>query len=141
MIQAAGELLSPRGDVWALLAEPYHLPDWWPGYRGVEPDARGLGVQARWRVLRSSSPGFLRRPGGQGLIVITRIVEGYELRWHDVQQGLDCGVALDNAGPGRSRAVVGVDGNWARLLLEGGRSLPPKALARLQALCQTAAGL
>jgi hypothetical protein len=141
VIEAAGTLQAPRDDVWALVAEPYHLPDWWPGYQGVEPDRRGLAVNARWQVLRSTAPGLLRRPGGPGLVVITRVVEGYELRWHDVQQRLDCGVALDNAGPGRSRAVVGVDGSWVRLLLEGGRSLPPKALARLEALCQTAAGL
>lgn len=141
MIEAAGELQAPRGDVWALVAEPYHLPDWWPGYQGVEPDRRGLAENARWSVQRSSSPGLLRRPGGRGLLVITRVVEGYELRWHDVQQNLDCGVALDNAGAGRTRAVAAVDGSWARLLLEGGRSLPRQALARLQALCQTAASL
>jgi polyketide cyclase/dehydrase/lipid transport protein len=141
VIEAEGELQAPRGDVWALVAEPYHLPDWWPGYQGVEPDRRGLAVNARWEVLRSTAPGLLRRPGGRGLIVITRVVEGYELRWRDVQQGLECGVALDNAGSGRSRAVVGVDGSWPRILLEGGRSLPRKALARLVALCQTAAGL
>lgn len=141
MIEAAGELQSPRSDAWGFVSEPYHLPDWWPGYRGVEPDARGLAVNARWKVRRSSTPGLLRRPEGEGLIVITRVVEGYELRWHDVQQGLDCGVELDNAGTGRSRAVVAVDGPWVRLLLEGGRSLPAKALARLQALCQTAAEL
>jgi hypothetical protein len=141
VIDAEGILLAPREDVWALVAEPYHLPDWWPGYRGVEPDRRGLAVNARWEVQRSAAPGFLRRPGGSGLIVLTRVVEGWELRWHDVQQRLDCGVALDNAGNGRTRAVVGVDGAWLRLALEGARSLPRQALGRLQALCQTAAEL
>ena len=134
-------LQSPRDDVWALIAEPYHLPDWWPGYQGVEPDRRGLAVNARWQVQRSVAPGLLRRPGGRGLIVLTRVVEGWELRWHDVQQRITCGVRLDNAGTGRTRAVVAVDGPWLRLLLEGARSLPRQALARLQALCQTAAEL
>jgi hypothetical protein len=141
VIEAQGFLQAPRDDVWALVSEPYHLPDWWPGYQGVTPDRRGLAVNARWAVQRSTSPGLLRRPGGPGLIVLTSVVEGWELRWHDVQQGLDCGVALDNAGTGRTRAVVGVDGRWIRLLLEGARSLPQQALARLQALCQTAAEL
>jgi hypothetical protein len=141
VIEAEGLLQAPRQDAWALVAEPYHLPDWWPGYRGVEPDRRGLAVNARWEVQRSSSPGLLRRPGGRGLVVLTRVVEGWELRWHDVQQRIDCGVVLDNAGPGRTRAVVAVDGPWMRLLLEGARSLPRNALARLQALCQTAAEL
>ena len=141
MTEAAGELQAPRPDAWAFVAEPYHLPDWWPGYTGVEPDRRGLAVNARWEILRSSAPGLLRRPGGRGLIVIRRIVEGYELAWLDVQQKLECAVALDNAGAGRSRAAVTVEGSWTRMLLEGGRTLPEQALARLQALCQTAAGL
>jgi hypothetical protein len=141
VIEAAGELLSPRSDVWALVAEPYHLPDWWPAYDGVQPDRRGLSEGARWRVRRSRSPGFIRRPHGEGLIVIKRVVEGFELRWHDVQQAFDAGIALDNAGSDRTRAVITVDGAWWRLLTEGVRGLPPRALARLQALCQTAAGL
>jgi uncharacterized protein YndB with AHSA1/START domain len=141
VIEATGELLSPRGDVWALVAEPYHLPDWWPAYTGVRPDRRGLAEGARWGVVRSRSPGFLRRPEGEGLIVITRVVEAYELRWNDLQQGLEAGIALDNAGTGRTRATVLVAGPWWRLYAEGGRNLPSQALMRLQDLCQTAASL
>ncbi len=141
MIEAAGVLESTRADVWALVAEPYHLPDWWPGYQGVRPDRRGLAENARWEILRSTSPGFLRRPGGKGLLVITRVVEGWELRWRDVEQALDAGIALDNAGTGRTRAVVAVHGAWWRIYVEGARNLPHQALARLQALCQTAAAL
>ncbi len=141
MIEAAGELESPRTDVWALVAEPYHLPDWWPGYQGVRPDRRGLAENARWETLRSEAPGFLRRPGGSGQIVITRVVEGWQLAWHDVEQSLDAGIVLDNAGTGRTRAVITVDGAWWRLYAEGARNLPRHALARLQALCQTAAAL
>jgi hypothetical protein len=141
VVEATGELLSERRDVWALVAEPYHLPDWWPGYTGVKPDRRGLAENARWEVVRGTSPGLLRRPGGQGLIVLTRVVEGWELRWHDVKQGIDAGVALDNAGTGRTRATVSVSGPWARLVLEGARNLPERALVRLRNLCQTAASL
>jgi len=141
VIDAVGELEAPRSDVWALVAEPYHLPDWWPAYRGVEPDRRGLAVDARWTVLRSSRAGLLRRPGGRGTIVIARVVGGWELGWRDVEQGIDCRVALDNAGADRTRAHIAVEGSWTRLLLEGARPLPREALARLQALCQTAATL
>jgi uncharacterized protein YndB with AHSA1/START domain len=141
VIEATGELLSPRGDVWALVAEPYHLPDWWPAYTGVRPDRRGLAEGARWGVVRSRSPGFLRRPEGEGLIVITRVVEAFELRWNDLQQGIEAGIALDNAGTGRTRATVSVAGPWWRLYAEGARSLPGRALTRLQDLCQTAASL
>ena len=32
--KAERELLAPPADVWAFLAEPHHLPDWWPGRQG-----------------------------------------------------------------------------------------------------------
>jgi uncharacterized protein YndB with AHSA1/START domain len=141
VITASRELLAPRDDVWKLVSEPYHLPDWWPGYTGVRPDRRGLAAGARWTVMRAQAPGLLRRPGGEGLIVVQEVALGLELRWHDVQQGLDAGVALANAGEGRTRATAYVDGPWWRLLLEGARGLPERALARLHDLCQTAATL
>jgi len=141
VITASRELLAPRDDVWKLVSEPYHLPDWWPGYTGVRPDRRGLATGARWTVMRAQAPGLLRRPGGEGLIVVQEVAVGLELRWYDVQQGLDAGVALANAGEGRTRATAYVDGPWWRLLLEGARGLPERALARLHDLCQTAATL
>ena len=57
MIEATRELLAPQRDVWALLAEPYHLPDWWPAYTGVQPDRRGLATGARWQVDARARPG------------------------------------------------------------------------------------
>ena len=50
MREASLELLAPRADVWAFLAEPFHLSDWWPGITGVEPDLRGFAPGARWKV-------------------------------------------------------------------------------------------
>lgn len=141
LVEATGELESDRGDVWKLVAEPFHLPDWWPAYTGVQPDRRGLAENARWKVIRSISPGLLRRPEGEGLIVITRVVDGWELRWHDVKQDLEAGIRLDNAGTGRTRATTFVAGGWFRLLAEGARNLPDRALVRLRDLCQTAAEL
>ncbi len=141
MIEVSREILAPRPDVWKLVAEPYHLPDWWPAYTGVRPDRRGLAPNARWTVSRSRAPGLLRRPGGEGLIVITEVAEGLELRWHDVQQRIDAGIALANAGEGRTRATASVDGAWWRLVLEGARDLPERALGRLHDLCQTAVTL
>jgi hypothetical protein len=139
--EASRELLAPRTDVWALVAEPYHLPDWWPAYTGVRPDRRGLARGARWHVSRGRAPGLLRRPGAEGVIVITEVAEGLELRWHDVQQRFDAGIRLANAGEGRTLATAYVRGPAWRLLLEGARDLPARALARLHDLCQTAAGL
>jgi hypothetical protein len=141
VIEATRELLAPKQDVWALVAEPYHLPDWWPAYTGVRPDRRGLAPNARWQVSRSRVPGLLRRPGGEGVIVITAVDPGLALRWHDVAQGIDAGIALANANAGRTDARVDVSGPWWRLLVEGARELPEQSLARLHDLCQTAAAL
>jgi uncharacterized protein YndB with AHSA1/START domain len=141
MIEASRVLLAPRDDVWALVAEPYNLSDWWPAYTGVEPDRRGLAEGARWRVIRSRTPGFLRRPKGQGIIIVRRVSPGAELAWHDVPQNLDAGLRLADEGGGHTLATAFVDGPFWRLLAEGAFGLPRLALARLYDLCQTAASL
>jgi uncharacterized protein YndB with AHSA1/START domain len=141
LIEASRELLAPRQDVWALVGEPYHLPDWWPAYTGVQPDRRGLMPGARWQVSRGRTPGFLRFPSGQGVIVIKEVVDSLELTWHDVAQKLDAGVRLANAGEGRTRATAWVDGPWWRILVEGARDLPQKSVDRLFDLCQTTSSL
>ncbi len=92
-------------------------------------------------MIRNTTPGFLRRPEGEGLIVITKVLEGWELRWQDPKQGIEAGVALDNAGTGRTRATTFVSGAWLRLVSEGARNLPETALTRLRDLCQTTAAL
>ena len=140
MITASRVLVASRGDVWALVAEPYHLPDWWPAYTGVEPDRRGLAEGARWTVLRSRTPGFLRKPRGKGLIVIQRVSPGEELAWLDLSQNVEAGLRLEDEGRG-TRATAFVDGPLWRLLAEGARGLPRLAVARLYDLCQTATSL
>lgn len=133
-------LVASREDVWALVAEPYHLPDWWPAYTGVEPDRRGLAEGARWTVLRSRTPGFLRKPRGKGLIVIQRVSPGEELAWLDLSQNVEAGLRLEDEGRGTG-ATAFVDGPLWRLLAEGARGLPRLAVARLYDLCQTATSL
>ena len=138
MIEATRQIESPRADVWALVSEPYHLADWWPGYSGAHPDRLGLAPNARWRVTRSRAPGLLRSPGGEGLIVIKVVDPGLELAWYDTQQKFDAGISLRNSPDGGTAARAWVDGTWWRLALEGARDLPRQALARLHALSQTA---
>ena len=53
LIEATGELQADRGDVWALVAEPYHLPDWWPALHRRQADRTGSAENARWQVVRS----------------------------------------------------------------------------------------
>ena len=138
-IKAERNLVAPPSDVWALLLEPRHLSDWWPGYRTIRPDRRGVEVGARWEVVRGQA-GLLRRPGEEGLVTIAIVEQNRRLAWHDVQQRFTATVDLadDN---GETRAHVTVEGPWLRLLVEGLRLAPREALSRLHALCQTAAGL
>lgn len=144
MISSTRELLAERPDVWRFVAEPYHLPDWWPAYQAVHPDRRGLAPGARWRVAgrpwKASLALLTRRPDAEFTIEIRTVVEGWELRWFDLALQLEAGVALDNAGTGRTRATVYVDGAPWRML-GAARSLPREAAKRLYDLVQTAATL
>jgi uncharacterized protein YndB with AHSA1/START domain len=140
-IEAQAELLAARSDVWALLTEPRHLSDWWPGYASIRPDRRGLADGARWQVVRGGSIGLLRRPESEGTIVITVVEPEFRLAWHDVQQRFTAQLLLEPAADGRTRATLSVDSTGWRAVVEGLRPLPRQALARLHALCQTAASL
>lgn len=133
--------MATRGDVWALLAEPHHLSDWWPGYTTIRPDRRGLAEGARWQVVRGTMPGLLRKPGGNGLIVITAVEPGIRLAWRDLQQSFDADLRLEPAPGGHTRALLVLEAPWWRVVLEGVRLSPRQSLARLHALCQTAASL
>ena len=141
MTSASRELLAPRTDVWALVAEPYNLPDWWRAYTGVVPDRRGLAPGARWKVVRRRKPGLLARAGSEGLIVVTRVVEGTELGFRDVGEGIEAVLELASKGPELTRATISVSAPWWRLYVEGVRNLPQESLAHLYDLCQTAAAL
>jgi uncharacterized protein YndB with AHSA1/START domain len=139
-IEASRRLLAPRDDVWALLAEPYHLSDWWPGYTAIRPDRRGLAPGARWTVVRSATPGLLRRPGGEGLIVIESVEPTLALAWRDLEQRFTA--RIDVATVDReTEARLTLDASWWRLVVEGLRRAPQQGLARLHELCQTADSL
>jgi hypothetical protein len=138
--EATRVLLAPREDVWAIVAEPFHLPDWWPAYTGVQPDRRGLQENARWEVVRSPRPGFLRKPKGRGLVIVRRVAPLRELAWYDLQQKLDMGVGLDDEGR-ETKATAWVAGSSWRFYAEGAHALPTQALSRLHDLCQTASSL
>ena len=141
MTSASRELLAPRTDVWALVAEPYNLPDWWRAYTGVVPDRRGLAPGARWKVVRRRKPGLLAKAGSEGLIVVTRVVEGTELGFQDVGEGTEATLELASQGPDLTLATISVSAPWWRLYVEGVRNLPRDSLGNLYDLCQTAAAL
>jgi uncharacterized protein YndB with AHSA1/START domain len=128
-------LLAPIEDVWAFVAEPYHLSDWWPGISGVEPDRRGLAPGARWDV---HGPRYLRKPDTPSLLVVKEVVPpermSFELTWERLAVELE----LRGQGPDRTRAILVVDG---RFVLGPRRLIAKDALGRLYDLIQTAAGL
>jgi uncharacterized protein YndB with AHSA1/START domain len=139
VVRATRELLAPRGDVWAYVAEPYHLSDWWPGVTGVEPDRRGLAPGARWRLLagpQAAGPlgAFLRSPSTVGTLLVLEVREPERVRVQFVNERIDAVLTLEEAAPDRTLAALDVEGAWLRV----NRALPRKALARLHALVQTA---
>lgn len=127
-------LLAAIDDVWAFVAEPYHLSDWWPGITGVEPDRRGTAPGARWRVL---GPRYLHKADTPSLLVVKEVVPPERLSFELTSERLDVELELRSAEPNRTRAVLTVEG---RFLFGPRRLLPRDALGRLYDLVQTAAG-
>jgi len=127
---ATRELLAGRQDVWAFLAEPYHLPDWWPGIVGVEPDRRGFAPDARWKVRVRAHNIFAGRLERETMLLV-RAVEPYERwSWHLLKPTLDVEIRVRSAAPDRTIVTCTTSGR---------RRLPERALDRLYDLVQTAA--
>ncbi len=136
--QSERELLAPRADVWAFLAEPYNLPDWWPGISGLQPDRRGFAPGARWHIVGENRPSLLRRPNMSGILLVLA-VEPYErFAFQLTGERLDVELRLSEPETKRTLARLSVSGP---VLVGLRRSLPQKALGRLHALVQTAADL
>lgn len=131
-------LLAQREDVWAFLAEPYHLSDWWPGLTAVEPDRRGLAPGARWQVqLGSWNPltGW-RAPEPQTLLV-TAVESPERVAFTFLRDRLAADLRLSSRGE-RTEALLVVQARWRFGLRH---SLARLALYRLYELVQTAATL
>jgi hypothetical protein len=141
-VAATRELLAPREDVWRFLAEPFHLADWWPGVRGVEPDRRGLAPGARWRLNagpQTAGPltSLVRRPDAAGMLVVVEVRTNELVRLLFVDDRIEAELHLAPARDSHTRATLVIEGPWLRV----NRSLPRRALSRLYDLCQTAAEL
>jgi uncharacterized protein YndB with AHSA1/START domain len=137
-VTVARELLASREDVWSFIAEPRHFGDWWPGVAAVEPGRRGLVEGARWQIRTTDRPTLFRRATSSGMLLV-RVVRAPELfAWTLTGDRIDAELRLDARGDDRTVAVLEVEAPW---LLGFSRALPTRALTRLHALCQTAAGL
>jgi hypothetical protein len=137
--EATRELLAPRADVWAFLAEPYHLSDWWPRVRGVRPDRRGFAPGARWQVVADEQLALTswRDPERRPKTLVIGAVEPFERwAWHLTGPApIDVEVRLAAAGRDRTNVTVAVAGS--RLARPG--RLARAAVDRLHGLVQTAA--
>jgi uncharacterized protein YndB with AHSA1/START domain len=128
--EASLELQAPRADVWQFLAEPYHLPDWWPGITGVEPDRRGFAPGARWKVLTTKRNIFVG-PRAVETMLLVRAIEPFErFAFHLLTPKLDAEVRLRASAPDRTLVTVAAS-----------RGSPERAVRRLYDLVQTAATL
>jgi len=125
-------LLSPLDDVWTFVAEPFNLPDWFPGVAGVQPDRRGMAPGARWQVLGPDRPSLLRKPDAAGMLLVLDVVPGRRIAFQLTGQRLDAELELEPAGEG-TRATLTVDAPF----LTVSRSFPQKALQKLYELCQS----
>jgi uncharacterized protein YndB with AHSA1/START domain len=128
-------LLAPVEDVWAFIAEPYHLADWWPGIAGVQPDRRGFAPGARWRVQGPDRPSLLKRPDAAGTLLVLDIVPGRRFEFQLTGQRLLASLELEDAAERHTRAILTIDAPWLAVR----RSFPRHALGRLYDLVQTGA--
>ncbi|HEY2326761.1 MAG TPA: hypothetical protein VGH52_04670 [Gaiellaceae bacterium] len=119
--------------MWAFLAEPYHLTDWWPGLTGVEPDRRGFAPGARWKAIATVRNLVL----GSRRVETTLLVRDIDLyerwSWHLLAGKLDVEIRLRATAEDRTEVSVTTS--------RGGASLPKVAVKRLYDLVQTAATL
>jgi uncharacterized protein YndB with AHSA1/START domain len=130
---ASRELLASRRDVWAFLAEPYHLSDWWPGLTGVEPDRRGFAPGARWKVHATVRGLLLGSRRVETTLLIREIEEYQRWTWHLLAGRMDVEIRLRAVADDRTEVTVMTE--------HGNATLAKNAVQRLYDLVQTAATL
>ena len=128
MSTATRELLASRADVWSFLAEPYHLPDWWPGITGVEPDRRGFAPGARWKALATKRNVLVGRRPVETMLIVRDIDEYERWTWHLLAPKTDVEITLRSLGEDRTEVTVSTT-----------RGSAEAAVGRLYDLVQTAA--
>jgi uncharacterized protein YndB with AHSA1/START domain len=134
---AARTLLASRSDTWDFLAEPHNLADWWPGIAGVQPDRRGLAPGARWQVTGNDRPGYLRRPQATGKLLVLAVEPLERIAFQLSGDRIDAELRLRAVEADRTELQLTVSGPW---LIGLNRRYPQRALARIYALLQPAAG-
>jgi uncharacterized protein YndB with AHSA1/START domain len=131
---AVRTVLAPLDDVWAFLAEPYNLADWWPGISGVEPDRRGLAPGARWKVIGPDRPSYFRKPQMTGTLLVLDVAPKERLAFQLTGDRINAELALRAVDANRTEVELAIEVPW---LIGAGRSFPRRALARLYSLVRT----
>ena len=139
--EATRDLDASRADVWAFLTEPYHLSDWWPGITSVRPDRRGFAPGARWEVSGPSAPTLFRKAYASGMLLVREVEPYLRASWYLTAERLTVEIQLQAIDEAHTRARLSIAGRWRPEAFGRPRALPRQALARLHALCQTAASL
>jgi uncharacterized protein YndB with AHSA1/START domain len=127
-------LLAPIDDVWAFLAEPYNLADWWPGISGIEPDRRGLAPGARWTVVGSDQPTYFRRPQASGTLLVLDVQPRERIAFQLAGDHIDADLTLRAVDEARTEVSLVIEGPW---LIGLRRAFPRQALERLHSLLRT----
>jgi uncharacterized protein YndB with AHSA1/START domain len=130
-------ILAPLDDVWAFLAEPYNLADWWPGVSGLQPDRRGLAPGARWTIVGSDRPSYLRRPQAAGTLLVLEVVPRERVAFQLTRDSLDAELTLRAHDERSTDVTLVVDGPW---LVGLRRRYPIQALDRLHRLLRSGEG-
>jgi uncharacterized protein YndB with AHSA1/START domain len=125
-------------DVWAMLAEPERLADWWPGIGAVEPTVRrALAPGALWRVEggRSGRVTFRRQPIVGGNLLVLEVVPLQRVAFQLMSEriGAVLELAPHDDGTGATLSVEAPRFSGVR------RDFPSQALSRLAALVRPAA--
>jgi uncharacterized protein YndB with AHSA1/START domain len=131
---ASRVLFAPVDDVWAFLAEPYNLADWWPGVSGVEPDRRGLAPGARWKVVGPNQPSLLRKPQMTGTLLVLAVEPMERIAFQLTGDRIEAELSLRAAGEKETEAVLTVEGPF---LIGLRRRFPAQALGRLYTLLRS----
>jgi uncharacterized protein YndB with AHSA1/START domain len=126
-------LLASLEDVWTFVAEPFNLPDWFPGVSGVQPDRRGMAPGARWQVLGPDRPSLLKKPDASGKLLVLEVLPMRRLAFQLTGQRLDAELDLAEVEGRHTKATLVVDAPFLTVR----RSFPHQALARLYDLVQT----
>lgn len=136
-VSVSRELPASRDHVWALIADPGRLPDWWPGIVAVTPDRLGLAPGGRWQVRGVERPTLRRHATSSGTLLVREIVTGERVAWTLTGDRIDAELRLAERAADLTVAVLAIDAPWFSGV---SRALPRRALARLYAACLNASG-